>query len=162
VTWYSETKRRFRTQPNQSLARAYFNRHRGHILKLAVIFEASQSATLKLSVAAWERAVQFAEQVELCVFKMLPTGMNREGSEIEKMAESIRNTRAAGMLHSKLTLAYKHWRQRDRQERLRTLTDSRTVRCFLRQTKGRTAKVYVHPDYIAAYKKKHRRDSPCS
>lgn len=160
--WYRDASLRFDSQPNPGLATPFFNRLRGQVLKLAVVFEVSQFCSLNVSESAMQRAINAALEIERTVFELLPTSMSREGSEVEKMAKLIRNAGSAGMLHSKLTLAYKHWKSREREERLRTLTDSRTVRCFQRQTRGRTAKVYVHKDHVKAYKKKHSRDVPCS
>ncbi len=159
-TWYSETKRRFKAQPNQALAIAYFNRHRGHILKLAVIFQASQNASLTVSVPAWERAVKVGEQVELCIFRLLPTGMNQEGSEVEKLADRIRNAGPKGMLRSELTASVKHWKRPDRENRLSNLTESKTVLMFRRETLGRNAVVYVHKDHLDAHANSYPADRP--
>ena len=158
--WYRDASGRFNGQPNPVLALPFFNRLRGQVLKLSVIFEASQSCSINVSDPAMVRAIDAAVEIERTIFEILPTSMSREGSEVEKMAELIRNAGSAGRLHSKLTLAYKHWKSREREERLRTLTDSRTIRCFERQTRGRTAKVYVHRDHVKAHKKKHPRDVP--
>jgi hypothetical protein len=58
--WYRATKARFASQPNRALADTYFNRHRIHILKLALVFEVSTSISLRVSASAWERAVELA------------------------------------------------------------------------------------------------------
>jgi hypothetical protein len=160
--WYHDAHHRFGDQPNPALALPFFNRLRGQVLKLAVIFEVSQSGSLDVSDQAMQRAIAAALEIERTIFEILPTGMSREGSEVEKMAESIRAGGPAGVLHSKVTLAYKHWKKREREERLATLSDSRTVLCFQRQTGGRTAKVYVHREHVKAYKRKHPQDVSCS
>ncbi len=156
--WYRAAFARFRSQPNPALAMPFFNRLRGHVLKLAVIFEASQSVSLKVSERSMQRALGAAWEIERTIFEILPTGMNREGSEVEKMAERIRSAGPAGMLHSKLTLAFKHWKLRERGERVVTLTESGTVVRFLRPTPGRNAIVYVHRDHIRDHGKKWPRD----
>jgi hypothetical protein len=62
--WYNPAKLRFQSQSNSLLAMAYFNRHRAHILKLAVIFEVSRSRTLMVTPESWERAVKLAKMLE--------------------------------------------------------------------------------------------------
>jgi hypothetical protein len=61
--WYREAKHRFDSQPNAELANAYFNRHRVHVLKLAVIYEVSRSLSLRLSEASWKRAARAAKRL---------------------------------------------------------------------------------------------------
>lgn len=77
--WYKETHQRFSEQPNQALAMPFFNRLRAHVLKLALIYEVSQSLSLKVSTKAMERSFQAAKSSEDSVLALLPTGMNREG-----------------------------------------------------------------------------------
>jgi hypothetical protein len=124
----------------------FFNRLRGIVLKLAVIFEVSQSVSLKVSEQAMKRAIEAASEVEQTIFGILPTGMNREGSQIEKLAEFIRSSGADGVSRSSVTSAFKYWKRRDRDDRLSTLLESGTVLVFPRKTAGRTAQVYVHQD----------------
>jgi hypothetical protein len=38
------------------------------------------------------------------------------------------------------------------------LIESGTIDCFLRQTTGRQAKVYVHRKHLQAYRQRHKRD----
>lgn len=158
--WYRKTKARFQAQPNEALADAFFNRLRIHVVKLAVIFEVSQSCSLKVSERAMRRAIEAARKIEATIFALLPTGMNREGSEVEKMAERVRRAGPAGMLRSQLTLAFSHWKRQDREGRLRTLTESQTVCSFCRGTVGRSATVYVHQDHLEAHAKQHSADRP--
>ena len=81
VRWYEETAKKFERQPNQDIAQAYWNRHRDHLLKLAVLFEMSRSGSLKVSVSSMKRAIAYAEQVQDSLFKIFPTGFEREGYE---------------------------------------------------------------------------------
>lgn len=106
--WYHEAKKRFDGQPNSSLAEPFFNRLRGQLLKLALIYEVSQSGTLHVTEAAFQRAVAVAAAAEETIFRLLLTGMTREGSEVEKMAETIRRAGAEGITRSKLTIAFQH------------------------------------------------------
>jgi len=160
--WYGDAHKRFEGQPNPALAKPFFRRLRGQVLKLAVIFEVSQSGSLNVSKGAMQRAIDTGLDIERTIFDILPTGMNREGSEVQRMEKLIHDAGAAGILHSMLTLAFKHWKKREREERLCTLIESGTVCVFFRQTTGRRARVYVHRDHLKAHKKKRKRDVPCS
>jgi hypothetical protein len=147
IAWYSEAKRKFEAQSNRALALAYFNRHRGHILKLAVIFEASQSATINVSVAAWERAVSFARRIEESIFKLLPTGMSAAGRDLEKIEDYIRQAGPKGVTQNELTRCFQSMPPKDRAEKIQTLHDAGKI-CTTTQppsTKGgRPKTVYVH------------------
>jgi hypothetical protein len=143
--WYSAAKRRFEAQPNKALASAYFNRHRGLILKLAVVFEASQSATLKVSVGAWERAVEFALQVEQCIFKLLLTGMNSAGYDLTRIADRVKQAGPEGLPLNMLTRAFQT--MPDREKHIKTLRDSGTIHEVILFTGGRNKKVFKHADF---------------
>lgn len=145
--WYSDTKRRFEAQPNPALARAYFNRHRGHVLKLAVIFEASQSGTLKVSAAAWERAVEFAARIEKCIFEMLPTGMNAAGYDLQKIEERIRMAGSKGISHNDLTRCYQDMHPKEREQKLKTLLEAGRIFSGQEKTRGRPKTYYCHADF---------------
>ena len=95
--WYRAAKRRFSEQPNQALATAFFNRHRMHVLKLAVVYEASSSASLVVSDCAWNRAQQTAADLEKTIFSVLPTAISKEGYALGRMAERVRSAGAAGL-----------------------------------------------------------------
>jgi hypothetical protein len=147
--WYREARARFQDQPNAGLAEPFFNRLRGELLKLALIYEVSQSGNLQVSEEAFQRAVAVASDAEETIFKLLPSGMTREGSEVEKMAEKIRSAGPDGITQSHLTKAFQHWRTREREERLKTLLGSGRVHLRSRPTKGRPETSYVHDDYRA-------------
>jgi hypothetical protein len=59
------------------------------------------------------------------------------------MAERIRVAGERGISKSELTKAFQHVKQREREERLRTLIDSGRVQVIERKTSGRTAHIYV-------------------
>lgn len=158
--WYRAAYKRFEGQPNRGLALPFFNRMRGLVLKLAVIFQISQSQSLKVSEIAMRRAINAATEMEQALFEILPTGMNQEGSAVEKMAERIKSAAATGMLLSDVTVAFKHWKRNVRKDRLHTLYSSGTVGCFYRQTSGRRAQVFVHRDYLKDYEEQHPDDKP--
>jgi hypothetical protein len=145
--WYSNAKRRFESQPNRALASAYFNRHRGHVLKLAVIFEASQNARLKVGVSAWVRASQFARKIEESTFAMLPTGMSAVGYEQQRIEERIRQAGPDGLSRNDLTRCFQSMNAMDREQQIKTLVAAGRIFSDVRQTSGRPGTVYVHEDF---------------
>ena len=90
-----------------------------------------------------------ASEAEETVFELLLSGMTREGSELEKMAEKIRSAGPQGISHSELTRAFQHWKSREREERLKTLLGSGRVHLVSRPTKGRPETRYIDDDYCA-------------
>jgi hypothetical protein len=82
--WYGPAKQRFASQPNPSLASAYFNRHRVHVLKRAVIYEVSRSLSLGPTEASWSRAERQANRLEATISSLLATRMSREGFALSK------------------------------------------------------------------------------
>lgn len=145
--WYTDTKRRFESQPNRALAMAYFNRHRGHILKLALVFEVSQSGTLKVSTAAWERAVEFAGQIEKCIFDMLPTGMSAAGYDLQKIEDRIRQAGPKGISQNDLTRGFQAMNPKDREQKVNTLIDAGRIYRGADSTGGRPKTWYRHADF---------------
>ena len=151
--WYRDAQPRFEDQPNSALAVPFFNRLRGEVLKLAVIFEVSRSGTLIVSEQALKRAIAVVSEAEETIIEFLPSGMSREGSEVEKISERIRSAGPKGMTLSALTRAFQHSKQRERQERLKTLTDSQKIYEFSVHTPGRKGTIYVHEEHLAEYQK---------
>jgi hypothetical protein len=146
--WYSEAHARFDDQPNSALAMPFFNRLRGEVLKLSLIFEVSQSGTLQVSDRAFQRAVAIASEAEETIFKLLLTGMSREGSEVEKMAELIRDAGPKGISRSELTRTFQHAKKRERDERLGTLLESGRIQSTFKKTPGRPVQIFVHEDHL--------------
>ncbi len=153
--WYRDAKQRFESQPNQALARAYFSRHRGHILKLATIYEVSSSLSLRVSPPSWGRAVGSAKQAEETIFSLLGTGMSREGFAVSKMEEAIRLAGANGLPLHKFTRAFQHDVPRERIQRLRTLLDGEILHAYVGNTTGRPRRTLVHSDFVSNYPANH-------
>jgi energy-coupling factor transporter ATP-binding protein EcfA2 len=159
-SWYREATTRFRAQDHQSLAAAYFNRHRIHILKLAVGYEVSSSLSLRVSQASWIRAVEFARLLEATIFSLLSTGMNSSGYKRRQMEERVRDAEVEGLTLSEFTRAFQHTDKRERDGSLNTLVISETIYAFSRTTAGRTAKYLVHRDFAESYRSGNSEDSP--
>jgi hypothetical protein len=151
--WYEATRKRFREQPNAAIAEAFWNRHRVHVLKLAAIFAMSEGQDLTVSPRAMERAISTARKAEATIFKLVPTGMSREGAAVDKLEQGIRLGGVAGLLKSEFTRAFQYVREQEREPRLRTLQSAGTVILFDRPTEGRRAEVLVHKDHAEAHEK---------
>jgi hypothetical protein len=151
--WYRRAHGGFSEQPNSGLAMPFFNRLRTHVLKLAVVYEVSQSNSLTVTPKAMSRAIKAAHAAEETIFALLSTGMSREGSEVERMSECIRQAGPDGLLRSQLTHVFQHVRSNDREARLRTLIDAGSVRPFSRPSQGRRAEVLVHKDHVDEHKR---------
>jgi hypothetical protein len=149
--WYTNTHQRFSEQPYQALAMPFFNRLRTHVLKLALIYEVSRSLRLQVSTEAMERSFQAAKASEESILALLPTGMNREGAEVDRMAHRVAQSGTTGLLRSELTRAFQHIRASDRDNRLRTLVEGGLVARFYTETSGRSAEVLVHRDHVAEH-----------
>jgi hypothetical protein len=146
--WYGDAQRRFEEQPNKELARAYFNRHRIHLLKLAVIYEAAASQQLTVSEEAWSRAVRMGGELESTIFSLLATGMNAVGYGIKQYEEKIHAGGPDGITQSDLTRAFQGVPSWQRDDRIGTLVQSGAIRKTNRNTAGRTATIYVHRDFL--------------
>jgi hypothetical protein len=146
--WYTDTKTRFLAHPNNALADAYFNRHRNHILKLAVIFEASAGVTLEVSPRAWERAAEFMGRVETALFGLLPTGMSAQGYLLQRMEEKIQQAGKSGISRNEFTRAFQSVKPREREEALATLLEAERIDALtLPSDGGRRKTIYVHEKF---------------
>jgi L-amino acid N-acyltransferase YncA len=146
-TWYHAAAKRFESQPNKALAAAYFNRHRNHILKLAVIYEAARNYVLSVTDSSWNHAVATASTLENTIFSLLTTGMNALGFKQKKAEDLIRDAGQRGLHMSLFTRAFQHDSPRDREAWLRTLIDACVVKEVPRPTAGRTASILIHRDF---------------
>lgn len=158
--WYAKTKQRFSSQPNRALADAYFNRHRGHVLKIALVYEVSSSLSLCISMRSWARAVKFAACLEEMIFSLLATGMSGSGHRMNQMVELVRSAGGEGLSRSEFTRVFQHMDPRERNDMLITLHASETIFAFIRQTPGRPALIMVHRDFVDGYKTQHPSDHP--
>jgi hypothetical protein len=149
--WYAPTRERFSEQSNPAVAMAFWNRHRVHLLKLAAIYAMAGAGGLVVSPAAMERAIGTARKAEETIFKLLPTGMSREGGAVDKLEQRIRAAGVPGLAKSEFTRAFQDMRQQDRDSRLRTLQDAGTVYRFNRSTSGRPAEVLVHENHLGQH-----------
>jgi hypothetical protein len=145
--WYGKAKRRFEAQPNQALATAFFNRHRVHVLKLAVIFEASRNASLTVTPRSWVAAFQFARKVEESIFKILHTGMNSVGYSQQLIENRIRRAGPEGLSRNDLTRSFQSLDSREREGQIKTLCDADRIQVDDRPTGGRRVTVYIHEDF---------------
>jgi hypothetical protein len=153
--WYSQSVERAKDQPNPSLAKVFRDRQRAHVLKLAVVYEVSRSATLTVSPEAMRRAIWKAEQLEQTNFKLLSAGMSKEGARANKMAEMILKAGVDGLSLSDLTHAFSHLKANEREDRILTLVQSALIYAFKRRSKGRPRVVLVHQKHIDSHRRKN-------
>jgi hypothetical protein len=156
--WYHQTADRFGDQKNRALAEAFCNRHRDHVLKLAVVFEMSQSGSLQATPRAMKRAIHYAAQMEEGLFKLLETGLDAEGYAVTEMTNCIRQAGNEGLHLSDLTKSYKNVDASLRHKRIQTMTQTGDVRRFTRSTPGRVATILVHREYETEYRKNYPDD----
>jgi hypothetical protein len=160
--WYNTTKKRFDAQPNSGIARAFWNRHRVHLLKLAAIYSMSEAGSLTVSHESMERAIESARKAENTIFSLIKTGLNREGAQVDKLEQQIKAAGVGGLPKSEFTRAFQDMRHYERGFRLQTLLDAKVVESFSRSTAGRRAEVLVHKDYVEEHRLKFPKDNPNS
>jgi hypothetical protein len=156
--WYSRLRVRFVEQANRAHAEAFFNRHRAHVMKLAVLYQLSESLSLIVSEKAMTRAINTAIRLMDTIFKLLPTGLSREGSEVAKIEKMIRDKGPGGISRNDLTRGLQDVKKRDREDRIATLEEAGIVRPFKRPTPGRSSKVYVHREHMREHGKMYPKD----
>ena len=156
--WYGETKKRFDAQPNSGMAKAFWNRHRVHLWKLAAIYSMSCEGEMTVNVRSMERAIESARRTEDTIFSLIRTGLTHEGSQVDKLEQRIKAAGVGGMLKSEFTKAFQDMRLFDRDSRLRTLLDGNVVQHFSRKTPGRPAEVLVHAEYAQQHQQEYAED----
>lgn len=95
--WFRENEAEFSAQGQQEIAKAFWNRHRGHALKLAVVFEVSRTQRAIITEDSLRRAIEFLKPVRANLFKLISTGMSHEGKEEQETIEAIIECGAKGM-----------------------------------------------------------------
>jgi hypothetical protein len=141
--WYRGAKERFESQEQYQLATAFFRRHRVHLLKLAAIYEISQTGSLAVSSSALERAISAAHRAENTIFAMLASGCGKEGAAVEKLYQEILRAGEHGLPKSTLTRMFSNAPPFVREQRIKTLLDSERIFRCLHKTAGRSAEVFV-------------------
>ncbi|MGC2161308.1 MAG: hypothetical protein WA634_05315, partial [Silvibacterium sp.] len=144
-TWYEATQRIFESHPNSALAEPYWNRHKGHILKLAVIYTASMGGDLVVTREAWERARAKSAELLKNIFHMLDTGMTAVGFTLKRYEDRIHDAGEDGMLRSEFTRAFQD--DRDRERDLTTLLSGQVIHQFQKRGGGRPGTILVHRDH---------------
>ena len=145
--WYEETQRIFESHPSPALAVPYWNRHKGMILKLAVIFEASANHRLVVGWDSWKRAKEKSAELVHDIFDMLDTKMTATGYTLKRYEDHIRDRGSDGLLKSEFTYAFKD--DPDREKHLTTLFGGDVIHQFIRPGKGRPGTILVHRDHCS-------------
>jgi len=140
--WYEPTKARF-VAKSPSLGRIFWSRHRVLVLKLASVYEASMSRTLRVTPEAWERAVTKAAEIEATLFRLFNTGMTGAGYTMNQMETAIAAAGPSGLSGTEFSDRFKH--EKDRKQFLETLMETgRVVRQYGASTGGRPPSRLIH------------------
>lgn len=148
--WYDATGDRFRAA-SPDKGEIFWNRHKNTVLKLAVIFEASMSRTLRVSPEAWLQAVKKAFELEGTLFRLFKTNMNSFGQKYQDALEIVRKAGPDGLPQSEFTRHYQE--PKLRAALLQTMKDSEDVMLSSRDYSGRKGPMpvfLVHKDYFTA------------
>jgi hypothetical protein len=84
--------------------------------------------------------------------------MNREGAELLKIEQRIREGKVDGVSQTVLARAFQSTPKSERTQRIQTLCQGGAVVVFRRETGGRTAIVYVHKDHAEEHRAKYPDD----
>jgi hypothetical protein len=141
--WYRDMQKEFESHANRALAVPYWNRHKGHILKLAVTYTVSMGDGLVVTPEAWKRAVAKARELKDSVFKILENGATAAGYDLKRYHDRIVAAGADGLLRSEFTRGFQHDSKKDRVERLETLLETGAVHMWMSKTPGRSGQMLV-------------------
>ncbi|MFP5262513.1 MAG: hypothetical protein ACLGJB_11465 [Blastocatellia bacterium] len=153
--WYEAAHGRFKAQPNEALAMPFYRRMRVQILKFAVVYEVSRSLGLQVSREAMGRAIEMMGKIESAIFELLTTGMTREGSEVDKIAEQVKAAGPEGISKAILTRATQHLQKHERDGRISTLVSGEIIYPFNIPTEGRPAQVFVYKDWVEEFRERN-------
>ena len=153
--WYRAAKERFENQEQYQLATIFFRRHRVHLLKLAAIYEISQTGNLVVSSSALERAISAARRAEDTICALLASGCGKEGAAVEKLYQEILRAGEHGLPKSTLTRLFTNAPPFVREQRITTLVDSERVFKCSHKTQGRPAEVYVADTHLERHQALH-------
>ena len=160
IPWYNATKARFLRQPNASLAKTFWDRHRIHTLMLAVIFEFSMSCTLKVSLRSWERAVETAKTLETTIFKMLRTGMDKDGYDRQEVLTYVHDAGVNGCSWNTVSELFGRKFKNGELRRLAVEYDEcQKIVCFKHFGKGPPTKMLVDFEFLEQYKAAFPKDA---
>jgi hypothetical protein len=146
--WYDAARERFYGHSDHT-ARVFFHRHRQHVLKLAVVYEAASSYTLQVTPASWHRAVATASELEAVIMDLLKTGMNKLGYERSKAEQFFYETGAKGASKAEYTRKFQATETKFREDQLQTLLDAEKIRVLPVSPGGigRKPEIYAHRDF---------------
>lgn len=153
--WYVETQPRFKDPE----AEPYWARHRGHVRKLAAIFELSATTLTELpngilhvSEKSFLRAAEWLKAQDSALDYFFQIGAARNSYSIQRKGEWFAAAGTLGCSKSEFTRKYQGEPEWQRTGDLNTLLDAGTVLKFDTRTlpereKGKWPTVYVHKDF---------------
>jgi hypothetical protein len=78
---------------------------------------------------------------------MLPTGKSAAGYDLQKMEERIRQCGPRGISQNEFTRCFQHLTPKEREQKLKTLTEAGRIFSGLQDTGGRPKTYYRHTDF---------------
>lgn len=124
----------------------YFASHKGHILKLAVIYTVSMGDGLVVTIEAWKRAAAKARELMESIFKILENGATAAGYDLKRYHDRIVAAGVDALLRSEFTRGFQHDSKKDPVERLDTLIETGAVHTWMSKTPGRSGQMLVDAD----------------
>lgn len=147
--WYVETASRWRTKG--TVAQIFFKRWRVFALKLAVVFEMSDSESLKVTRKSFERAAKWLQKLEAIVFKLAEDEFSGDALRLHRKEKFFRAAGALGIMPSKYTARYRGEKPQRRKEDLATLLESRAILKVAARIGPKGENIpesYVHADFV--------------
>jgi hypothetical protein len=156
--WYKTTHQRFQSHPLKAYVMPFWRRLRDHVLKLAVVYELSTSATLKLSPESMRRAIDTARIIEQNVYELVQSSFSKEGVESQNLENYIREAGPNGRSQSEVMQFLRGEERPAALNRIAMLVDAGIAQWFIRKTAGRPAMILVHTEHLDAHAKAHPED----
>jgi hypothetical protein len=114
--WYNDAYERWHDA--HPLGGIFFRRHRVHVLKLAAVYAASETRTLHVTHAAWQRAVGKAMELEYTMFGLFASDMSKTGYLFKKMETAVLDAGPKGLLKSEFTSMFRNDRDLERHKQM--------------------------------------------
>jgi hypothetical protein len=143
--WYRATGPKF-VEAFPDMGRAFFNRHRVHVLKLAAVYAASRTRRFVVEPGDWARAVAKATELQATLFRLLKTDMSGTGYTLSRMEAAVERAGPAMLPLHEFTTIFKH--ETDRKRLLETLLQTEAVSLVKGEsTGGRPPWFLVHRNH---------------
>jgi hypothetical protein len=148
--WYEETSKRWTGKG--TVASIFFKRWRVFVLKLAVVFEMSQSESLKVSLDSFQRATAWLQKLESVVFNLAEDEFSPDALRLHRKEKFFRAVGTTGVRPADYHRKYRGERpSQRRKEDLATLLEMKVIYKIAPRvgTNGESIpESYVHADFV--------------